>query len=162
MGLFSIPRLTRDDFASRALSLVPVAGDGFAPDLRSDWDYVLATINVEGMNSADIRAAVVGRLDAHADAMQALLSLLDMMDGDPDFEPTLGAPECKVALPWGCGFVQTSDGDQTLWAEGSTHPGADDAETVNEDGGDILDGPELSEPIRGGSEIGVDALECGQ
>lgn len=42
MDLFTIPRLTREDFASRALSLVPVVGDGFAPDLRSDWDYVLA------------------------------------------------------------------------------------------------------------------------
>lgn len=123
---------------------------------------VLAAINVEGVTGTDIRAAVVARLDAHADAMEVLLALLDMLDGDPDLEPMLGAPECKVSLPWGQGFAQSDDGDQTLWAQGWADPSADDAEAVNEDGGDILDGPELSEPIRGGSEIGAHALECGQ
>ena len=40
--LFAPPTLTRDTFASRKLSIVPVRGDRMSPTLRGDWDYVLA------------------------------------------------------------------------------------------------------------------------
>jgi hypothetical protein len=43
MELFAPPpALTREAFASRKLSVVPVLGDGMHPTLRGDWDYVLA------------------------------------------------------------------------------------------------------------------------
>jgi hypothetical protein len=43
MDLFAPPpKLTREQFNSQRLTLVPVVGDEFSPELRSDWDYVLA------------------------------------------------------------------------------------------------------------------------
>jgi hypothetical protein len=40
--LFPPPSLSREDFSSRRLSLVPVRGDALLPDLRDGRDYVLA------------------------------------------------------------------------------------------------------------------------
>lgn len=40
--LFAPPALTRETFASRRLSVVPVTSDGMNPTLRGGWDYVLA------------------------------------------------------------------------------------------------------------------------
>ncbi|HEV7436475.1 MAG TPA: hypothetical protein VGO22_16635, partial [Pseudorhizobium sp.] len=74
-------------------------------------------------------------------------------------EPTLGAPEARVNPPWGCGFAYSPEGSQLHWADGDCASAFDDAEEPNEDGGDILDEPEWSEPIPGGSEIGADAWE---
>ena len=65
----------------------------------------------------ELAAVIADRIEAHARAMDALIVLLDALDGDPDLEPSLGAPEAKVDLPWGTVFmVRTQDGDQSMWA----------------------------------------------
>jgi len=60
----------------------------------------------------------------------------DDREAEDDAEPTLGAPERHPQSgPWGP--QRDSSGSQTDWADGSTRH--DEAEAVNEDGGDILD-----------------------
>lgn len=100
----------------------------------------------------ELAAVIADRIEAHARAMDALIVLLDALDGDPDLEPSLGAPEAKVDLPWGTVFmVRTPDGDQSMWSDGDNSAPAEDAEAVNEDGDELASG-ELSDPIPGGSE----------
>jgi hypothetical protein len=41
--LFAQPKLTREAFNSRGLSVLPVLGDGMSPTLRGGWDYVLVS-----------------------------------------------------------------------------------------------------------------------
>lgn len=75
-----------------------------------------------GVEPHEWREAVARRIAELSDQMTALLEVLDVMDGDPDFEPTLGAPEAKVGgyVP---GVASSQQGDQTHWSQG-----------VNEDG----------------------------
>ncbi|MVS99271.1 hypothetical protein [Devosia marina] len=106
----------------------------------------------------ELAAVIADRIEAHARAMDALIVLLDALDGDPDLEPSLGAPEAKVDLPWGTVFmVRTQDGDQSMWADGVNDAPTDDAEAVNEDGDELASG-ELSCPIPGGSDLTMDSL----
>jgi hypothetical protein len=106
----------------------------------------------------ELAAVIADRIEAHSRAMGALIVLLDALDGDPDLEPSLGAPEAKVNLPWGTVvMVRTQDGDQSMWSDGDNSSPADDAETVNEDGDELASG-ELSCPIPGGSDLTVDSL----
>jgi hypothetical protein len=58
------------------------------------------------------------------------------MDAEPqgDEELTLGAPE-RHYCAW------SLDGSQSYWAQGDNIAGRDDAELVNEDGGDVQDEP---------------------
>jgi signal peptidase I len=40
--LFAPPKLTRQDFGSKRLTVVPVPGSAMEPTLKGGWDYVLA------------------------------------------------------------------------------------------------------------------------
>lgn len=80
------------------------------------------------------------KLEAEIDR---LIDLLDTFDGDPDLEPTLGAPESTMHFVgylrhFSCEplvrHVEPVD-SQTSWARGQS----DDDEQVNEDGGNITD-----------------------
>lgn len=113
------------------------------------------SIHFPHVSPQELAAVVADRIEAHARAMDALIVLLDALNGDPDLEPSLGAPEAKVNLPWGTVFmVRTPDGDQSMWADGENDAPTDDAEAVNEDGDELASG-ELSDPIPGGSELVV-------
>ena len=58
-------------------------------------------------------------------AIEFLIAQLDVIDGDPEAEPSLGSPDRDLCY------------SQTSWALG----GRRDIEAVNEDGGDIQDEP---------------------
>ena len=83
-----------------------------------------------------------------ADRIEADLALLDALDGDPDVEPSLGAPEPIITSGWGRDRCQHSD--QAHWAAGGTDEREDDAgdnrEEENEHGGDIQDEPHDPQP----------------
>lgn len=110
------------------------------------------------------RAALHALRDAISARIAADLVILDALDGDPDLEPSLGAPTSYVygslARQYG-GYVY-APGDQTIWAAGSTGDGEDDAgenpEETNEDGGNILDEPHdaLDEDTGIGDRDGLD------
>lgn len=59
-----------------------------------------------------------------------LVSLLDRIDGDPDFEPWLGSIEITS-------FHTVENVPQDIWSGGNR----DDREGTNEDGGNVLDVP---------------------
>lgn len=106
-----------------------------------------------GFSSRVAAAAIEARIESHLQALDALIALLDALEGDPDLEPTLGAPE-RHPRPcyWGVGYSTSVQGDQTMWADGDNSAPADDAEAVNEDGDELAEG-ETSDPIPGGSEV---------
>lgn len=85
---------------------------------------------------------------ALANRIEADIAALDMLGGDPDAEPSLGAPEPII----GFGFSMGGHifGDQTRWADGATYDGEQDAgeerEEENEHGGDIQDQPHDPQP----------------
>lgn len=89
-----------------------------------------------GVDPAQWRKAVQARIEQHADALAGLIDALDHMDGDPDFEPTLGSPEDKAGNFEGWRFPQGAD--QTYWADGR---GDDERELEDEHGGDVQDEP---------------------
>lgn len=127
------------------------------------------------------RNAIAAQIEVLADQMNALVAVLDRMDGDPDFEDV--GDELDVSWPEGFRPFDTSlsedaedddinedSGDaeptlgsvghlpwnsQAFWADGA--PGDHEREEENEHGGDILDDPhdgldEDLEPNLGWSE----------
>lgn len=87
-----------------------------------------------GVDPRDWRAAVAERAEMHAAILTSLLSVLDLMDGDADMEPWLGAAETQAGRGfWGA--ERTEEGSQLHWSDG----GSTDAEEENEHGGDVLD-----------------------
>ncbi len=62
-------------------------------------------------------------------AVAHLIAILDELDGDPDLEPWIGAPE-RMAGNWNPRAVGAND----------------DREDPDEDGGDIVDQPHDAEP----------------
>lgn len=73
-----------------------------------------------------------------ADTVDLELDDSDLEDGG-DLEPNLTSPECHIR-PWGSGYG--IDGCQLAWAEvAPTSRATDECEEVNEDGGDVVDGP---------------------
>lgn len=87
---------------------------------------------------------------ALANRIEADIAALDMLGGDPDFEPSLGAPEPIITCYRGYGpdFL----GDQARWADGATYDGEQDAgeerEEEDEHGGDIQGEPHDPEQDR--------------
>ena len=83
-----------------------------------------------------------------ADRIEADLALLDALDGDPDAEPSLGAPE--PIIPVGYGHVRCAATDQAHWADGAAddreQDAGDEREEEDEHGGDILDEPHDPQP----------------
>jgi hypothetical protein len=63
----------------------------------------------------ETRVKISAAIDAHLNAVDRLIEVLDCVDGDPDFEPSLGAGSCTGGFSGGAnhGF------DQTFWASGS-------------------------------------------
>jgi hypothetical protein len=100
------------------------------------------------------RPAIERRIERHLALVTALLAVIDVVDGDPDQEPNLGAPEGRLSVPhyWGGTFQaplfdSASPIDSQMdWARGSTDDGEenveDEGEAVNEDGGDVNDEPQ--------------------
>ena len=78
-----------------------------------------------GIDPATWRKAVAERIEAHHEAMQALIDALDRSDVDPDLEPSLAAAECQPGRVW-----LNEYGDQSQW----TSSGTDDRES-----GDVSD-----------------------
>ena len=90
------------------------------------------------MRPAEADAFLAGLADA-------MIREKDAIDPDPDLEPNgdeepgLGAPEVEYRLgDYGGPPVARGHIDQRRWADGSS----DEAEAVDEDGGDINDGPQ--------------------
>ena len=87
------------------------------------------------------------RIERHHAAAEALIASLDAMDGDPDLEPSLGAPESTP---------------QTHWADGSGALDEENAEAEDAGGGDVLDEAHDAdtdlEPSLGAPEIGPTAV----
>ena len=84
-----------------------------------------------------------------ADRIEADLALLDALDGDPDAEPSLGAPEPIITGGFGYGD-RCRHSDQAYWAGGNSddqeYDAGSDREEENEHGGDILDEPHDPQP----------------
>lgn len=116
-------------------------------------------VSLPHVSPQELAKAIADRIDAHFQALDALIALLDALEGDPDVEPILGAPE-RHPTPcyWGVGSSSSVQGDQSMWADGNNSSPTDDAEAVNEDGDELSPG-ELSGPIPGGSDFGVDSLQ---
>ncbi len=76
-------------------------------------------------------------VEAHLAAIDALTAFLDEVDGDPDLEPSLGAPAC-VGYGGSDFKSDASTWDQTHWAEGAL----DDRERAD----DLMEGDELQGP----------------
>ena len=100
------------------------AGEALPPELAN-------------LNPAELRAAISARIEAHADAMNVLLVLLDFMDGDPDLEPMLGSPEVAAPVPFWLSDARSDEGSQIHWADGCNSVASDDSEVLNQGGGDI-------------------------
>lgn len=85
---------------------------------------------------------------ALANRIERDIAALDMLGGDPDFEPSLGAPE--PCLPVGWGGLRIPATDQANWADGGTddqeYDAGSDREEENEHGGDIQDVPHDPQP----------------
>lgn len=90
----------------------------------------------QGVEPAEWRKALVARIDRQAAVLSALIEALDVMEGDADLEPCLGASEAQTGRGfWGA--ERTDEGGQLYWAEGSSI----DLEEENEHGGDVQDEP---------------------
>ncbi|MCJ2051242.1 hypothetical protein [Methylobacterium sp. J-070] len=95
---------------------------------------------------ADLRAAISRQIEADLDRVDRCLSLLDALDGDADFEPSLGSSETVGNPPlfrrcnYPEGIAVCFRGDQRPWAEGSNddreQDDADSDETAPEWTGD--------------------------
>lgn len=79
---------------------------------------------LERARLADLRAAISRQIEADLDRVDRCLSILDALDGDADFEPSLGAPEPlfhdrfrRIPAP---GMPALCFGSQETWAEGRT------------------------------------------
>ncbi|MGC4024412.1 MAG: hypothetical protein QM744_04205 [Mesorhizobium sp.] len=96
-----------------------------------------------------------------AATFEALIALLDEIDGDCDVESTLGAPERSPEPHRGKrGPVygkeaRDNEGDQTNWADGANAAFEDDCETDNEDNEDGGD----NEPNLGWTGHGIGCLK---
>lgn len=77
------------------------------------------------MGVADMTDARISR-EQLSHWIEMAIALLDTMDGDPDIEPSLGAPETFVALPFWPGFARSSEGSQAHWADGGNAFGPDE------------------------------------
>ena len=69
--------------------------------------------------------ALLGSRENIEATVEGLIAVLDKDDGDLDLEPMLGSPEAGPHMP--AGTI-----DQSLWAQGSTAAGLDEAEDENE------------------------------
>ncbi|WP_375450598.1 hypothetical protein [uncultured Devosia sp.] len=88
------------------------------------------------MDPREWRQALSERIERQAAVLSALIEALDVMEGDADLEPCLGAPEAQTGRGfWGA--ERTEEGSQLYWAEGSDA----DVEEENEHGGDVQDEP---------------------
>lgn len=116
-------------------------------------------VSLPSVSPREFAKAIADRIEAHMQALDALIALLDALEGDPEIEPTLGAPE-RHPTPcyWGVGSISSVQGDQSMWADGGNSAPTDDAEAVNEDGDELSPG-ELSGPIPGGSDFGAASLQ---
>ncbi|MGU3665050.1 hypothetical protein ACLBX9_12790 [Methylobacterium sp. A49B] len=107
------------------------------------------TIALAAMQAADPDRQRIRELRRRiADRIEADLALLDALDGDPDSEPSLGAPEPVIGSGFGLGPRVLTD--QERWAEGSAddreQDAGDEREEENEHGGDIQDEPHDPQP----------------
>ena len=64
------------------------------------------------------RAVLAGRAEWHMTVADRLVAALDRMDGDPDLEPSLAAPETPMPPSWGHGHMPGAS--QERWAAGGT------------------------------------------
>ena len=106
------------------------------------------TIAIAAMQAADPDRQRIRELRRRiADRIEADLALLDALDGDPDSEPSLGAPE--PIIPVGYGQVRCPATDQANWADGAAddreQDAGDEREEENEHGGDVQDEPHDAE-----------------
>lgn len=124
-----------------------------------------------GVDPSDWRQALSDRIEQMAAAMTNLIDALDVMDGDPDFEPN--SDELDLSTPEGGWWSfntallddseesdegedadpaepmlgapeqnpRTAYADQTQWAGGGNSFRSDEAEEENEHGSNILDVP---------------------
>jgi len=138
-----------------ALGLPRLAGPGFVPldpaAIGDALDTAIATLDAPGTDLEDEGEAEpwLGWIDGKP----VLSDSHDDREAEDDDEPMLGAPERHPQSgPWGP--QRDSSGSQIDWADGSTRH--DEAEAVNEDGGDILD--EGEETLGWAANVGQLAL----
>ena len=72
-----------------------------------------------GANAARERRKIEQRIERHLDAAASLIAGLDARDGDPDLEPSLGAPE------WGHGGSNWESSDRALPMDDRENDGDD-------------------------------------
>ncbi len=141
-----------------ALGLPQLVDDGFAPlDPVAAGDAIhhaigtLDALDAPGMDLEDGGEAEPSL--GWIDGKPVLSDSHDDREAEADDEPMLGAPERSPSSgPWGP--ERSPSGSQTDWADGSTRH--DEAEAVNEDGGDILD--EGEETLGWAANVGQLAL----
>ncbi|KAA0121000.1 hypothetical protein CIW48_26195 [Methylobacterium sp. P1-11] len=79
---------------------------------------------LEHARLAALRGAISRQIKADLDRVDRCLAILDALDGDPDLEPSLGAPEPithdAFRLTPVPGMPGLCFGSQETWAEGST------------------------------------------
>ncbi|MCJ2133358.1 hypothetical protein MKK69_04655 [Methylobacterium sp. J-026] len=103
----------------------------------------------------DANPDLIALRQALANRIEADIAALDALGGDPDFEPSLAAPEAIITSGFGYSD-RCRHSDQANWAAGNTDDGEDDAgenrEEENEHGGDIQDEPHDAETDLGAEE----------
>ncbi len=126
LAALGLPRLMEPDF----VPLDPAAiGDAFDTAIAT-----LDALDAPGVDREDDGTAEpsLGWIDGKPVSSDSH----DDREAEDDDEPMLGAPERYAQSgPWGP--QRDNSGSQIDWADGSTRH--DEAEAVNEDGGDILD-----------------------
>ncbi|MCJ2133013.1 hypothetical protein MKK69_02835 [Methylobacterium sp. J-026] len=104
--------------------------------------YFVEEDGVDRHRVRDLRRRIANRIEAD-------LALLDVLDGDSDAEPSLGAPEPITTGGWGY-EDRCRHSDQDHWAGGNSddqeHDAGSDREEENEHGGDIQDEPHDAQP----------------
>lgn len=108
------------------------------------------------------REALHDLLDRTMSLAEQIIAELDALDGDPDLEPSLGAPEspCMLFRPHvfqgGRSIAQRRPGDQRVWAEGGD---VDEREETCEDEGGACEDEGVdsdSEPNQAGKRATYD------
>jgi len=133
--------------AMRAAEPLPSADAAIEAIREGPIRYFVDDDGADRQRVRELRRRIAGRIEAD-------LALLDALDGDPDIEPGLGAPEPVL----GGGLVYARDGrgcrfeEQERWADGVAddreQDAGDEGEGENEHGGDVQDEPHDGQPDR--------------
>lgn len=99
----------------------------------------------QGVRPEDWRRAIVGRIEALADQMFILVTILDQMDGDVDFEPSLSWGD---AGPEALNMLANDDREMDLDSEeADDDPDAEDDDPREDAGDDELTEPDRCNPM---------------